>query len=68
MAIFNHPRILPNPLDFGIRKLTVAPPIAQDFLWDRLWEPYRARYPLACWISIALIIHSLDPSPLAQLI
>ncbi|MDE0298391.1 MAG: hypothetical protein OXN17_07145 [Candidatus Poribacteria bacterium] len=26
-----------------------------------LWDLYRARYPLACWISIALVIHSLDP-------
>ena len=22
---------------------------------------YRARYSLACWISIALVIHSFDP-------
>ena len=23
-----------------------------------LWDSYRARYPLACWISIAFAIHS----------
>ena len=28
---------------------------------DLLWEFDRARYPLACWISTALVIHSFDP-------
>ena len=33
-----------------------------------LWEFYRVRYPLACWISIVLAIHSLDQSLLIRLI
>ena len=41
-----------NLLDFEIRKLTVGPSIAQDFLWDF----YRGRY----GISIAFLIQSVD--------
>ena len=33
-----------------------------DFYRARpLWEFYRTHYPFACWISIALVIHSFDP-------
>ena len=31
-------------------------------LFTHLQDLYRARYPLACWISTALVIHSLAGS------